>query len=109
MLITTTPIVDGYKVGSYLGIVAGEVALGTDFVRDFVAGLADFFGTRTAAYEEKLGEARAACLKEMGDRAARLGANAVIGVKVDHEILQNGMMLVISGGTAVTLERAGQG
>ncbi|MGE5580867.1 MAG: YbjQ family protein [Bacillota bacterium] len=109
MIITTTPAVDGFKVSGYLGIVAGEVALGTDFVRDFMAGLADFFGARTSAYEEKLGEARAACLREMGDRAARLGANAVIGVKIDHEILQNGMMLVISSGTAVTLERAAQG
>jgi len=108
MIITTTPAVDGYKVSGYLGIVAGEVALGTDFVRDFIAGLADFFGSRTAAYEEKLSEARAACLREMGDRAAKLGANAVIGVKVDHEILQNGMMLVIASGTAVTLVKASQ-
>lgn len=103
MLVTTTPVVDGRTVTRYLGIVAGEVALGTDFVRDFMAGLADFFGSRTAAYEEKLTEARLTCIDELCKRAERLGANAVIGVKVDHEILQNGMMLVIATGTAVAL------
>jgi uncharacterized protein YbjQ (UPF0145 family) len=105
LIITTTQAVEGFKIGQYLGIVAGEVALGTDFMRDFMAQIADFFGARTAAYEEKLGEAREACLREMGERAARMGANAVVGVKVDHEVLANGMMLVISNGTAVVLEQ----
>lgn len=76
MIATTTPSVDGYRVSQYLGIVAGEVALGTDFVRDFMAGLADFFGSRTAAYEEKLIEARELCISEMTSRAEQLGANA---------------------------------
>lgn len=104
MIITTTHAVEGHRIGQYLGIVAGEVALGTDFVRDFMASIADFLGARTSAYEEKLGEAREACLREMRERADRIGANAVVGVKVDHEILSNGMMLVISSGTAVVLE-----
>lgn len=105
MVVTTTPTVEGYKVAQYLGIVAGEVALGTDFVRDFMAQLADFFGSRTAAYEEKLCEAREACIREMSDRASRAGADAIVGVKVDHEILTNGMMLVLCSGTAVKLEK----
>ncbi|HHY75665.1 MAG TPA: YbjQ family protein [Firmicutes bacterium] len=103
MIVTTTHTVEGRKIEEYLGIVAGEVALGTDFIRDFVAQLADFFGARTSAYEQKLNEARAACIREMGDRAARLGANAIVGVKVDHEILTNGMMLVLATGTAVRI------
>lgn len=101
MIVTTTHSVDGYRVKDYLGIVAGEVALGTSFVRDMTAALADFFGARTTAYEEKLIESRAVCIKEMCARAQRMGANAVIGVKLDHEILANGMMLVLSSGTAV--------
>ncbi len=80
--------------------------MGTDFVRDFMAQLADFFGARTAAYEEKLCEAREACIREMGDRASRLGADAIVGAKVDHEILTNGMMLVLCTGTAVKIEKA---
>lgn len=94
---------EGYKVSQYLSIVAGEVALGTDFVRDFVAQVADFFGSRTSAYEEKLCEARNACIRETSDRAAKMGADAVVAVKIDHEILDNGMMLVLSSGTAVKL------
>lgn len=101
MIVTTTPSVEGQKIVNYLGIVAGEVALGTDFIRDFTAALADFFGARTSAYEEKLIEARAACIREMSNRAASMGANAIVGVKIDHEILSNGMMLVLATGTAV--------
>ncbi len=67
-----------------------------------MAGLADF-GSRTAAYEEKLIEARELCISEMTSRAQQLGANAVVGIRIDHEILQNGMMLVIGTGTAVKL------
>lgn len=103
MIVTTTPGVEGRKIEEYLGIVAGEVALGTDFIRDFAAQLADFFGARTSGYEEELVEARAACIREMTDRAARIGANTIVGVKIDHEILTNGMMLVLSTGTAVKL------
>ena len=84
-----------------MGSVAGEVALGTDFLRDFAAQLADFFVARTTGYEQKLVEARAACIRELTDRAARLGANAIVGVKIDHEILTKGMMLVLATGTAV--------
>lgn len=107
LIITTTPSVEGYKIDRYLGIVAGEVALGTDFVRDFMAQLADFIGARTSAYEEKLCEARSACLRELGQRAAQMGANAVVGVKLDHEVLTNGMMLVLASGTAVALADQG--
>ncbi|HHW18573.1 MAG TPA: YbjQ family protein [Firmicutes bacterium] len=106
MIVTTTPTIEGRKITAYLGIVAGEVALGTDFVRDFVASISDFFGTRTGAYEEKLLEARQACLTEMSERARKLGADAVVAVKVDHEILDNGMMLVIATGTAVKLSQS---
>ena len=92
LIITTTPSVEGYKIDRYLGIVAGEVALGTDFVRDFMAQLC---------------EARSACLRELGQRAAQMGANAVVGVKLDHEVLTNGMMLVLASGTAVALADQG--
>lgn len=104
MIVTTTPSIEGRRIVGYLGIVAGEVALGTDFIRDFAAAIADFLGSRTAAYEEKLVEARSACIREMTDRAVRLGADAIVGVKVDHEVLTNGMMLVLATGTAVKID-----
>lgn len=106
MIITTTPSVEGRRITSYRGVVFGEVIAGVDFIRDFAAGLTNFFGGRSAAYEEELIEARQNALREMEQRAAQLGANAVVGVDIDYEVLgsNNGMLMVTASGTAVTIE-----
>ncbi len=103
MIITTTPFVDGRRIVEYKGIVFGEVVSGVDFIKDFTAGLRNFFGGRSGAYENELIEARENALKEMADRAAQKGANAVVGVDVDYEVLgqPNNMLMVIASGTAV--------
>ena len=106
MIITTTPNVEGRKVVEYRGIVFGEVISGVDFIKDIAAGLRNFFGGRSGAYEGELIEAREAALKEMAERAAALGANAVVGVDVDYEVLGQGgnMLMVTASGTAVIIE-----
>lgn len=106
MIITTTPSVDGAKISQYLGIVCGEVISGVNFVKDFAAGLTNIFGGRSGSYEEELIDAREQALKELEERAEDLGANAVVGVDVDYEVLgQSGNMLMVSAsGTAVILE-----
>lgn len=106
MIITTTPSVDGTKISQYLGIVCGEVISGVNFVKDFAAGLTNIFGGRSGSYEEELVDAREQALKELEERAEDLGANAVVGVDVDYEVLgQSGNMLMVSAsGTAVILE-----
>lgn len=103
MIVTTTPNVDGYKIDRYFGVVFGEVISGVNFIKDFAAGLSNMFGGRSRTYEEELIEARENALREMEQRAARLGANAVVGVDVDYEVLgsNNGMLMVIASGTAV--------
>ena len=105
MIITTTPSVEGRTVYEYKGIVFGEVVSGVDFVRDIGAGLRNFFGGRSAGDEEELQNARQEALAEMSRRAEALGADAVIGVDVDYEVLgsDNGMLMVSVSGTAVTL------
>ena len=105
MIITTTPSVEGRTVYEYKGIVFGEVVSGVDFVRDIGAGLRNFFGGRSAGYEEELQSARQEAPGEMSRRAEALGADAVIGVDVDYEVLgsDNGMLMVSVSGTAVTL------
>ena len=105
MIITTTPSVEGRTVYEYKGIVFGEVVSGVDFVRDIGAGLRNFFGGRSAGYEEELQNARQEALAEMSRRAEALGADAVIGVDVGYEVLgsDNGMLMVSVSGTAVTL------
>ncbi len=106
MIITTTPSVEGKHITRYYGIVCGEVVAGVDFVRDFAAGLSNFFGGRSGSYEDELIKAREEAINEMGSRADVLGANAVVGVKLDYEVLgtNNGMLMVSASGTAVRLE-----
>lgn len=107
MIITTTPSVDGAKITQYLGIVCGEVISGVNFVKDFAAGLTNIFGGRSDSYEEELVDAREQALKELEERAEELGANAVVGVDVDYEVLGQGgnMLMVSASGTAVVLEK----
>jgi uncharacterized protein YbjQ (UPF0145 family) len=106
MIVTTTNTVDGYRITSYLGIVTGETILGANVFKDFMAGLSDIFGGRSGAYEKTLHEARNTALGEMMERAAALGANAVIGVDLDYETVGQGasMLMVNASGTAVILE-----
>ena len=107
MIITTTPSVDGARITQYLGVVCGEVISGVNFVKDFAAGLTNIFGGRSGSYEEELIDAREQALKELEERAEDLGANAVVGVDVDYEVLGQGgnMLMVSASGTAVVLEK----
>ena len=106
MIITTTPTIEGKKIIEYKGIVFGEVISGVDFVKDFMAGLSNFFGGRSGTYEEELLNARETALQELESRAKAKGANAVVGVDVDYEVLgtDNGMLMVTVSGTAVVVE-----
>lgn len=103
MIITTTPAIEGKEITEYMGIVFGEVISGVDFVKDFAAGLSNFFGGRSGTYEEELIEARQNAMREMEQRADSMGANAVVGVDIDYEVLgsNNGMLMVTVSGTAV--------
>lgn len=105
MIITTTPGIEGHAVTHYLGIVTGETIIGANIFRDVFASIRDVVGGRSGSYEKVLGEARETALREMKERAAALGANAVIGVDLDYEVLgaQNGMLMVSASGTAVRL------
>ena len=106
MILTTTPSVEGKQIREYRGIVFGEVVSGVDFVRDFAAGLSNFFGGRSGSYETELLQARETALGELEERARALGANAVVGIDVDYEVLgsNNGMLMVTVSGTAVVVE-----
>ena len=102
MIVTTTPSVEGYQIADYHGIVTGEAILGANVFRDIFAGITDIIGGRSGAYEKSLAEARETALQEMQDRAQRMGANAVVGVDLDYEVINN-MLMVSASGTGVTL------
>lgn len=106
MLLTTTPTIQGHNISQYYGVVTGETIIGANVVKDFMAGLTDFFGGRSGTYEQVLREAKDAALKEMSDRAAQIGANAVVGIDLDYETVgQSGSMLMVTcSGTAVRID-----
>lgn len=103
MIVTTTPSVDGRNIMDYRGIVVGEAILGANVFRDIFASITDIVGGRSGAYEASLSEARATALRELEERAAAIGANAVVGVDLDYEVINN-MLMVSASGTAVVLE-----
>ena len=103
MLVSTTSVVEGHSVSRYLGVVTGEAIIGANVFRDMFAAVRDIVGGRSATYERGLAEAREVALAEMQQKAEGLGANAVIGVDIDYEVLgqNNGMLMVSVSGTAV--------
>ena len=103
MIITTTPTIDGKRIISYLGIVTGEAVMGANMFRDMFASIRDIVGGRSGSYEKELRKARDTALKELEESANDLGANAVVGVDIDYEVLgeKNGMLMVSVSGTAV--------
>ena len=105
MIITTTNEIQDKKVMEYKGIVFGEVISGINMFKDMGASLRNIFGGRSKGYEDELLTARENALEEMKTRAENLGANAIIGVKMDYEVLgaDNGMLMVTCSGTAVVV------
>lgn len=105
MILTTTPSIEGNPAKHYLGIVTGETIIGANVFKDFFAGIRDIIGGRAGSYESVLREAKDTSIKEMCDRAASMGANAVVGVSIDYETVgQSGsMLMVVCSGTAVVV------
>ena len=106
MILTTTPTIEGRKIVEYKGVVFGEVIVGVNIIKDFAATLRDFFGGRSNTYEKELTAARDTAMNELKTRAMALGADAVVGIDIDYEVLgqSSGMLMVIASGTAVKLD-----
>jgi uncharacterized protein YbjQ (UPF0145 family) len=106
MLVTTTSNVEGKRISKYCGIVCGEAILGANLFKDLFAGIRDLVGGRSGTYERELQRARDLALKEMEEQALRMGANAIVGIDLDYEVLgqANGMLMVSASGTAVVID-----
>ena len=105
MILTTTPTLEGQPIKQYLGIVTGETIIGANAIKDFMAGLTDFFGGRSTTYEKVLSEAKEKALEELQQHATQKGANAVVGIDLDFETVgaNGGMLMVTASGTAVVI------
>jgi uncharacterized protein YbjQ (UPF0145 family) len=109
MILSTTPFIEKYSVKQYLGLVAGEVILGANFFRDWMAGITNVLGGRSGAYEASMSEARNKSVQELETKAKKLGANAVIGISFHYSTIEfenTSMLMVGCSGTAVVLEPA---
>ncbi|HYJ37244.1 MAG TPA: heavy metal-binding domain-containing protein [Chitinophagaceae bacterium] len=106
MIITTTPSIEGKRIIEYLGVVTSQTIIGANFFKDILAGLRDFFGGRSGAYERILDEAKQFAMSELVQRAKAMGADAVVGIDLDYETVgTNGSMLMVSvSGTAVKIQ-----
>ena len=103
MIITTTQSIEGQSILEYNGIVVGEAIMGANIVRDFFASITDVIGGRSGAYEQKLADARQIAEAELADEARARGANAVVGVDLDYEVVGESMLMVSMSGTAVVV------
>ena len=104
MIITTTPTIENYNIKEYKGIIFSEVISGVNAIKDFAAGFRDIFGGRSQSYEGELLKARQEALFELEQRAEHLGANAIVGIKIDVETVGPGsMLMVVATGTAVRI------
>ena len=106
MIITTTPNIEGKRITEYLGVVTGEAIMGANLFRDIFAGIRDIVGGRSGAYEKELRKAREIAFEEIEEAARNLGANALVGVDIDYEVLgeKSGMLMVSVSGTAVNID-----
>lgn len=106
MIVTTTPNIEGRRITKYCGVVAGEAILGANMFKDLFAGIRDLVGGRSGTYERELQRAREMAMLEMEERARDMGANAIVGIDLDYEVLgkENGMLMVSASGTAVVVE-----
>jgi len=106
MLLTTTPSVEGKNISTYKGVVVGEAILGTNIFRDMFASIRDIVGGRSGAYEKEMANAREIAFTELEAKAVECGANAVVGIDIDYEVIgkDGSMMMVSVSGTAVTLD-----
>lgn len=105
MLLTTTAVIEGHEIIEYKGLVFGEVVSGVNFIKDMFSSVTDILGGRSSTYEGEVQDARDKAIEEMCKRAERMGANAVIGIDIDYEVLgkENGMLMVSVSGTAVII------
>lgn len=104
-MLSTTPTLEGHPICEYRGVVTGETIIGANFVKDFMAGVRDFFGGRSGSYEKVLREAKDTAMREMVERAQALGCNAVVGIDLDYETIGSNasMLMVICSGTGVVI------
>ena len=106
MIITTTPTIEGRQIESYIGLSSANVVVGTNVFSDFFASITDVLGGRSSSYQNKLDKTYKTAIEEIELKASRMGADAVVGLKIDFNEISSkdkAMFMVSAVGTAVKL------
>ena len=94
--------IPGKKIQA-LGLVKGSVVQSKNFGRDFMAGMKTLVGGEIVGYTEMLNEARQIATDRMGEEAARLGADGIVGVRFTSASIMQGAAELCAYGTAVRI------
>jgi len=111
VLISTTEELDGWEVTEYLDVVSAHVVAGTGLFSDVAASFSDVFGGRSSSYKKQLEDINEEVTRELKEKAAQQGADAILGLRIDHDEIsgqQKGMLMVTAAGTAVRAERSSE-
>jgi uncharacterized protein YbjQ (UPF0145 family) len=108
MIVTTTSSIDGHNIIEYLGICTGEAIIGANIVRDVFANVRDIVGGRSGSYETIIRDGKDTAIAEMQAQALQMGANAIVGVDLDYEVVgdRGSMLMVVASGTAVIVNQS---
>ena len=104
IIVSTTSTLDGWAIDGYLDVVSARVVAGTNVFSDIAASFSDVFGGRSSSYQKQLADINEQVLSDLQAQATRVGADALIGVKVDHDEISGGnrqLLMVTATGTAV--------
>jgi len=104
VLLVSLPVAQGYKVLQHFDLISCEIVLGTGFLSEWNAAVADFWGTRSDRFEGKLAQAKALAMQELKIKAVEVGANAIIGADIDYHSVSANLLMVVVTGTPVVLD-----
>lgn len=107
IILTTLPFVAGQEIESELGVVSAECVYGMNLFRDIFGAIRDVVGGRSKAHQKVFRDARNTVLSELRREALIIGADAVLGIRLNYSEIdggtKNGMLMACISGTAVKL------
>tara|TARA_B100000902_G_scaffold284040_1_gene270014 strand:- start:856 stop:1170 length:315 start_codon:yes stop_codon:yes gene_type:complete len=104
MIITTTEKVPNQEVVEILGIARGSTVRARNIGRDIFAGLKNIIGGELSEYTKLQADSREQAIQRMEKDAQRLGADAVINVRISTSVITQGAAEILAYGTAVKLK-----
>ncbi len=103
MIITTTDTIPGRQVNQILGVARGSTVRARNIGRDIFAGLKNIVGGEIEEYTKLQAHSREQAMQRMEMDAQRMGADAIINVRLTTSMVMQGCSEILAYGTAVKL------